>query len=62
MMKRKSVQAKNLDVLYKETDFYRRFQASLQRGLKDHRYVMEFALDANRRYEDDPYQERYFIA
>jgi hypothetical protein len=62
VMKRKSVQVKNLDVLYKETDFYRRFQATLQRGLKDHRYVMEFALDANRRFEDDPYQERYFIA
>ena len=23
---------------------------------------MEFALDGNKRYEDDPYQERYFIA
>lgn len=23
---------------------------------------MEFSLDANKRYDDDPYQERYFIA
>ena len=24
--------------------------------------MMEFTLDGNKRYEDDPYQERYFIA
>lgn len=27
------------DALYKQTDFYRRFSKSLQRGLTDHRYA-----------------------
>ena len=63
-MKRKSIKIipTSMDVLYKETDFYRRFGKSLQRGLKDHKYTTEFTLDPNRRYTDDPNQERFEIA
>lgn len=61
-MKRKGLVNKDAETLYKETDFFRRFQQTIQRGLKDHRYVMEFELTGNKRYADDADQKRYLIA
>lgn len=62
VMKRKGIVNKDAETLYKETDFFRRFQQTIQRGLKDHRYVMEFELTASKRYADDADQKRYLIA
>ena len=59
-MKRKPVKL-NVDETYKQTDFYRRFQKNINREMKDHKYSSEFTLDANKRYSDDPLEERYMI-
>lgn len=57
-MKRKPAKKQLGDDLFKSTDFFRRFTA---RGLKDHKYASEFSLDQNKRFSDDPQQERYAI-
>ena len=55
-MKRK-LKTLNSDEIYKQSDFYRRFS----RDLLDHKYASEFTLNQNKRYEDDPNQEKYEI-
>ncbi len=47
--------------MYKETAFYKKFQDVIKRGLKDSRDGIEFQVDKNRRYADDPNQEKYEI-
>ena len=59
-MKRKA-KSLSVDELYKQSDFFRRFSQGLARDLKDHRYPAQFGLDENKRYNDDPLQDKYLI-
>ncbi len=49
-------------ILYKETDFYKKFANGLKRGLKDNQEAAEWILDENKRYKDDPKEELWEIA
>jgi len=51
-----------LDSLFKSTYFYKAFANKLSRGLKDNSESIEFAVDENKRYKDDPRGEKYEIA
>jgi hypothetical protein len=47
IMRRQQVKAPgdNLEARYVETQFYKKFGKTLQKGLKDHVYAQEFTLD-----------------
>jgi len=65
LSKRKSLQIRRdnaSSILYKETDFYKKFANGLKRGLKDNMETAEWTLDKNKRYTDDPKEERWEIA
>mmetsp|Transcript_2658 Transcript_2658/g.2529 ORF Transcript_2658/g.2529 Transcript_2658/m.2529 type:complete len:176 (+) Transcript_2658:123-650(+) len=59
VLKRKKLDYASQD--FKNTDFTQRYQKYMSRDLLDHRYLTEFKLSSDRKYDDDQEQKQYEI-